>query len=297
MTTYVNSGNLVLVPAAGSDVAAGLSAAFADEFGFDIPVIARTLEEWDAVVEAVPLPTEDPTHLVAVFWDGPVAATAKDFDPSRYGRETVAWAEARDVRLLPRRAGPLEADAGRAVPRPPAASARHATGTPSSRCRSSPANASSVASMATLFTKIIDGDIPARFVWADEVAVAFGTIAPITDGHVLVVPRAEILQLTDAPDDVLSHLMLVARTIGQAQQRSWDAPRAALLVAGFEVPHLHLHVLPAWDEASLTFANARPTCPPPSSTPPPSGSGPPWSSSGHGAHVPASLGVPEPVSS
>ena len=131
--------------------------------------------------------------------------------------------------------------------------------------------------MATLFTKIIDGDIPGRFVWADEVAVAFGTIAPITDGHVLVVPRAEILQLTDAPDDVLTHLMLVARTIGQAQQHAWDAPRAALLVAGFEVPHLHLHVLPAWDEASLTFRTPATTCRRRRWTRPPSASGRRWS--------------------
>ena len=111
--------------------------------------------------------------------------------------------------------------------------------------------------MSTLFTKIIAGDIPGRFVWADDVAVAFGTIAPITDGHMLVVPRAEIAQLTEAPDDVLAHLMLVAKAIGQAQQSAWSAPRAALLVAGFEVEHLHLHVLPAWDESSLTFRNAR----------------------------------------
>src|SRR3954453_22972398 len=95
VTTYVNSGNLVLVAASGADVAAGLSAGFADEFGFDIPVIARTLQEWDAVVDGVPFTTEvsqAPAHLVAVFWDGPVAATAKGFDPTRYGRETVAWA-------------------------------------------------------------------------------------------------------------------------------------------------------------------------------------------------------------
>ncbi len=111
--------------------------------------------------------------------------------------------------------------------------------------------------MATLFTKIIDGEIPGRFVWADDVCVAFGTIAPITDGHVLVVPRAEVAELTAAPDDVIAHLAVVARAIGAAVQAEWDAPRAALLVAGFEVPHLHLHVLPAWDEASLTFANAR----------------------------------------
>ena len=73
----------------------------------------------------------------------------------------------------------------------------------------------------------------------------------------LVVPRAEIVQLTEAPDDVLAHLVLVAKTIGQAQQQAWSAPRAALLVAGFEVDHLHLHVLPAWGEAELSFRNAR----------------------------------------
>ena len=111
--------------------------------------------------------------------------------------------------------------------------------------------------MATLFTRIIDGEIPGRFVWADDRAVAFGTIAPITDGHVLVVPRAEVAQLTDADDDLLAHLVVVAKTIGRAQQAAWDAPRAALLVAGFEVPHLHLHVLPAWGEAELSFTSAR----------------------------------------
>jgi diadenosine tetraphosphate (Ap4A) HIT family hydrolase len=75
--------------------------------------------------------------------------------------------------------------------------------------------------MATLFTRIIDGEIPGRFVWADDRAVAFGTIAPITDGHVLVVPRAEVAQLTDADDDLLAHLVVVAKTIGRAQ-RCWS---------------------------------------------------------------------------
>ncbi|WP_454049491.1 HIT family protein [Cellulomonas sp. Marseille-Q8402] len=111
--------------------------------------------------------------------------------------------------------------------------------------------------MSTLFTRIIDGEIPGRFVWADDRAVAFATIAPITDGHVLVVPRAEVPSFTDADDDLLAHLTHVAKAIGLAQQAAWDAPRAALLVAGFEVPHLHLHVLPAWGEAELSFANAR----------------------------------------
>ncbi|MEV7972641.1 HIT family protein [Cellulomonas sp. NPDC089187] len=111
--------------------------------------------------------------------------------------------------------------------------------------------------MSTLFTRIIDGEIPGRFVWADERCVAFATIAPITDGHVLVAPREEVPRFTDAADDLLAELIRVAKIVGTAQQTAFDAPRAALLVAGFEVPHLHLHVLPAWGEEQLSFANAR----------------------------------------
>jgi len=146
--------------------------------------------------------------------------------------------------------------------------------------------------MATLFTRIIDGDIPGRFVWADDVAVAFATIAPITDGHVLVVPREEYVQLTDAPDDLLAHLIAVAKTIGLAQQAAWDAPRAALLVAGFEVPHLHLHVLPAWDEASLSFANARTDVPAEQLDAAVERVRAALVDAGHGAQVPAAIGSP-----
>lgn len=144
--------------------------------------------------------------------------------------------------------------------------------------------------MTTLFTRIIDGELPGRFVWADDVAVAFTTIAPITDGHTLVVPRVEIPELTQAPDDVLAHLTRVARTIGQAQQAAWSAPRIALLVAGFEVPHLHLHVLPAWDEASLTFANARHDLPAADLDAAAERVRAALVDAGHGAHVPATLG-------
>jgi histidine triad (HIT) family protein len=111
--------------------------------------------------------------------------------------------------------------------------------------------------MSTVFSKIIAGDIPGRFVWADERCVVFSTIAPITDGHMLVVPREEVDQYTDAPDDLLAHLAVVAKTVGRAQQAAFASPRAAVLVAGFEIDHLHLHVLPAWDESSLRFDNAR----------------------------------------
>ncbi|MBB2922834.1 HIT family protein [Cellulomonas cellasea] len=144
--------------------------------------------------------------------------------------------------------------------------------------------------MSTVFTKIIDGDIPGRFVWADDVCVAFSTIAPITDGHVLVVPREEVTQLTDAPDALVAHLSVVAKTVGAAQQTAWGAPRAALLVAGFEVAHLHLHVLPAWDESSLTFANARADVPGDELDAAAERLRTALRDAGHGAHVPAALG-------
>jgi diadenosine tetraphosphate (Ap4A) HIT family hydrolase len=146
--------------------------------------------------------------------------------------------------------------------------------------------------MSTLFTRIIDGEIPGRFVWADDRAVAFGTIAPITDGHVLVVPRAEVASFTEAADDLLAHLMHVAKVIGTAQQAAWDAPRAALLVAGFEVPHLHLHVLPAWGEAELSFANARADEPADRLDAAAERLRAALRDAGHGAHVPAAIGSP-----
>lgn len=146
--------------------------------------------------------------------------------------------------------------------------------------------------MTTLFTKIIDGEIPGRFVWADDVAVAFTTIAPITDGHTLVVPRDEVVELTQASDDLLAHLTRVAKVVGQAQQVAWSSPRVALLVAGFEVPHLHLHVLPAWDESSLTFANARHDVPAEDLDAAAERVRSALRDAGHGAHVPVALGSP-----
>lgn len=146
--------------------------------------------------------------------------------------------------------------------------------------------------MSTLFTRIIDGEIPGRFVWADDRCVAFATIAPITDGHLLVVPRDEVPRFTDADDDLLAHLMRVAKVIGTAQQTAFDAPRAALLVAGFEVPHLHLHVLPAWGEDQLSFANARSDVPGDQLDSAAERVRDALRAAGHGDQVPATLGSP-----
>lgn len=117
--------------------------------------------------------------------------------------------------------------------------------------------------MSTVFTKIIAGELPGRFVWAEADLVAFTSIAPISAGHTLVVPRAEISEFTDAPADLFARLNHVAQIIGRAQKLAWGAPRAALLIAGFEVPHLHLHVLPAWGESELSFEHAKSDVPAP----------------------------------
>jgi len=110
--------------------------------------------------------------------------------------------------------------------------------------------------MSTLFTKIIDGELPGRFVYRDETCVAFLTIAPICPGHTLVVPRLEVDHWVDLPDDVAGHLAIVARKIGAAQMQAFDAERISLIIAGLEVPHTHLHVLPIKSESDIDFRKA-----------------------------------------
>jgi histidine triad (HIT) family protein len=110
--------------------------------------------------------------------------------------------------------------------------------------------------VSTLFSRIIEGEIPGRFVWRDDRCVAFLTIAPLRPGHALVVPRHEIDEWTDASGDLLTHLMMVAKHIGAAQKTGFDAPRAGVVIAGFEVPHLHVHVFPAWDIDDFDFDKA-----------------------------------------
>ncbi|MFL1378910.1 MULTISPECIES: HIT family protein [unclassified Nocardiopsis] len=100
--------------------------------------------------------------------------------------------------------------------------------------------------MPTLFTRIIERELPGRFVWEDPVAVAFLTIAPLNPGHTLVVPRAEVDDWTTADPDLLAHCTRVAQHIGQAVKKAFDSPRAGYLIAGLEVPHLHIHVSPLW---------------------------------------------------
>ncbi|MDT0328366.1 HIT family protein [Nocardiopsis lambiniae] len=110
--------------------------------------------------------------------------------------------------------------------------------------------------MPTLFTRIIDRELPGRFVWEDPVAVAFLSIAPLRPGHTLVVPRAEVDDWTTADPELLDHCFRVAGAIGRGVRHAFDAPRAGLLIAGLEVPHLHIHVSPLWETEDLDVTSA-----------------------------------------
>ncbi len=109
--------------------------------------------------------------------------------------------------------------------------------------------------MSTLFEKIIDGEIPSHRVWEDRQCVGFLSIDPLTDGHTLVVPRLAVDQWLDADDDLMAALMRVGRIVGSAQRQEWDVPRVGVLIEGFEVPHLHVHVFPAAAHSDFDLRN------------------------------------------
>ncbi len=110
--------------------------------------------------------------------------------------------------------------------------------------------------MPTVFTKIIDGTFPGTFVHRDELCATFMSINPLTNGHALVVPVAEVAHWVDLDHALAAHLFAVAHRIGRAQQRAFGCDRVGLIVAGFEVPHTHIHVFPTNSMDEFDFANA-----------------------------------------
>ncbi|OAE02285.1 HIT family protein [Arthrobacter sp. OY3WO11] len=110
--------------------------------------------------------------------------------------------------------------------------------------------------MSTLFTRILNGEIPGRFVWREPEVAAFLTTGPLADGHTLVVPTEEVDRWTDASPETLAKVMEVARRIGAVQVEVFEAARAGLIVAGYEINHLHVHVWPSRSMAEFNFATA-----------------------------------------
>lgn len=110
--------------------------------------------------------------------------------------------------------------------------------------------------MASVFTRIIEGELPAQFVWKDPWCVAFMSTAPLREGHTLVVPKKEIDHWLDLDNELAAHLIRVSKSIGKAIQSAFDPEKVGLLIAGLEVPHVHIHVSPIDDVGDLDFANA-----------------------------------------
>jgi len=109
--------------------------------------------------------------------------------------------------------------------------------------------------MPTLFTKIINGELPGRFLWKDDRCVVFLSIQPLSPGHALVVPRAEVDHWLDLDGDLAAHLMQVAHHVGKGLQQAFNPVKVGLIIAGLEVPHVHLHLVPIRTLQDLNFAN------------------------------------------
>ncbi len=110
--------------------------------------------------------------------------------------------------------------------------------------------------MATVFTRIINGEIPGTFLYRDDRCVVFLSVNPLASGHALVVPIAEIDHWVDLPPELAAHLFAVAQRIGLAQQAALHCARVGLIIAGYEVPHTHLHVVPTTHIGQFDFATA-----------------------------------------
>ena len=110
--------------------------------------------------------------------------------------------------------------------------------------------------MSSIFTRIINVEIPGRFVWRDSECVAFMDIQPISKGHLLVVPRQETDRWHDLPPQTAAHLFAVAHKIAAALDQLSERSRVGLMIAGFDVPHTHIHLMPADSMAQFDPKNA-----------------------------------------
>jgi len=105
----------------------------------------------------------------------------------------------------------------------------------------------------TIFSKIIAGEIPSYKIAENEKFFAFLDIFPLREGHVLVVPKTEIDKFFDLPDEFLSEMLLFAKPIAKAIERSFNCNRCGVEVVGLEVPHAHMHLIPINSANDLNF--------------------------------------------
>lgn len=108
--------------------------------------------------------------------------------------------------------------------------------------------------MASIFTRIIKGELPGHFVYEDDKCVAFLSICPLKPGHTLVVPREEVDHWIDLSPELASHLMLVSQKIGRAIQDGFKPAKVGVTIVGLEVRHVHIHLVPINEIADMDFA-------------------------------------------
>ncbi|MCF7871154.1 MAG: HIT family protein [Candidatus Omnitrophica bacterium] len=111
--------------------------------------------------------------------------------------------------------------------------------------------------MATLFTKIIKGEIPAHKILENDQFLAFLDIRPINPGHTLVVPKREIDYVFDLDDKTLSNILIFSKRVAKMIEKAVECKRVGIMVAGLEVPHAHIHLIPMTALGDLNFANAK----------------------------------------
>ena len=108
--------------------------------------------------------------------------------------------------------------------------------------------------MATIFTKIINGEIPCHKVHESEDFLAFLDIMPVKEGHVLIVPKVEVDQIFDIEDDLLSKMMLFSKHVAKKIKIAYPCNRVGVTVIGLEVPHAHIHLIPIDKLDDMNFA-------------------------------------------
>jgi len=109
----------------------------------------------------------------------------------------------------------------------------------------------------TVFTRIINGEIPCHKIAENEKFIAFLDIEPLVPGHVLVVPKLEINKIFDVPDDYLAEMLVFAKPIAHAIEKAFDCNRCGISVIGLEVPHAHMHLIPINSANDLNFTRAK----------------------------------------
>lgn len=110
--------------------------------------------------------------------------------------------------------------------------------------------------MTTIFTRIIEGQIPGTFVYRDSLCVAFLSINPLADGHVLVVPIEEVDHWIDMRPELSAHIFSVSHRMSLAISKAFPCTRVGLIIAGYEINHCHIHLIPTNTMSELNFANA-----------------------------------------